>query len=210
MSLGAGRVVELGHELAVGGTGSGEFVAAFFELQPQVDDLLFLVGDLLVQGVDIGWGRRVPTHARPGRREPPTGAFQVLDAGAEPDGAFVRGEQVRLQRGSGDGRTSGVADSRFGLEGVDLFQQVAVPVDERPVDVGGAGDPGCADLGAFSGGAVEGGDDALSAAGGVGRCGTARPSGPPRSGSDGIWSANAIMRRRDTLGSGEGYQAARR
>jgi hypothetical protein len=86
-------VVELGHELAVGGTGSGEFVAAFFELQPQVDDLLFLVGDLLVQGVDIGWGsesRLTPGLVAESLRQ---ALFQVLDAGAEP----VGGEQVRLQ-----------------------------------------------------------------------------------------------------------------
>jgi hypothetical protein len=54
--MGSGRVVELGHELTVGGAGGGEVVIAFFELQPQVDGLLLQAGDLLVEGVDIGWG----------------------------------------------------------------------------------------------------------------------------------------------------------
>lgn len=40
------RVVELGHELTVGGAGGGEALVAFLELQAQVDDLLFQVGDL--------------------------------------------------------------------------------------------------------------------------------------------------------------------
>ena len=47
-------MVELGHELAVGGPGGGEFFALFLELQAQVDGLLFEVDDLLVQGVDVG------------------------------------------------------------------------------------------------------------------------------------------------------------
>lgn len=48
--------------------------------------------------------------------------FQVLDAGVEPDGAFVRGEQAGPQRGPGGGRASAVAGGWFGLEGVDLLQ----------------------------------------------------------------------------------------
>ena len=55
-------VVELGHELAVGGAGGGEVLVAFLELQAQVDGLLFEVGDLLVEGVDVG-GRAEPGFA---------------------------------------------------------------------------------------------------------------------------------------------------
>jgi hypothetical protein len=47
-------VVELGHELAVGGAGGGEVLVAFAELEAQVGGLLFEVGDFLVQGVDVG------------------------------------------------------------------------------------------------------------------------------------------------------------
>ena len=55
----------------------------------------------------------------------------------------------------------GVAPARWcGLEGVDLVEQVAVPVKEAAVDAG-AGDAGCADLGAVGGGAAQYGDDTL-------------------------------------------------
>ena len=49
-------MVELGHELSVGGAGGCEVLIAFLELQPQVKDLLFQMGDLLVEGVDVGRG----------------------------------------------------------------------------------------------------------------------------------------------------------
>ncbi len=86
-------MVELGHELAVGGAGSGEVVIAFFELQPQVGGLLLEVRDLLVESVDIGWGTE--SGLAPGMVTERLGQalFQVLDSGAEPDGAFVSGEQ---------------------------------------------------------------------------------------------------------------------
>ncbi len=97
-------MVELGHELAVGGAGGGEFFAAFFELQPQIDDLLFQVGDLLVEGVDVGWGAESGLVPRLFAKSLGQAFFQVLDAVVEPDSAFVSGEQVCLQRGSGDRR----------------------------------------------------------------------------------------------------------
>ena len=53
------RGVELGHELAVRGPGRGQVLALFFELEPQVDDLLPQLADLLVEGVDVG-GRGEP------------------------------------------------------------------------------------------------------------------------------------------------------
>ena len=47
------------------------------------------------------------------------------------------GEQVGLQRGGGDGRAGGAAaGGRGGLEGMDLAEQVAVPVEEAAVDRG--------------------------------------------------------------------------
>jgi hypothetical protein len=126
-------VVELGHELSAGGTGSREVFVAFLELELQVEDLLFQVGDLLAEGVDVGGGAE-PGLA-PGLVAESFGQafFQVLDAGGEPDGAFVCCEEISLQRGPGDSGTGAVAGGRFGLEGVDLLQQVAVPVEEGPV-----------------------------------------------------------------------------
>ena len=55
-------MVELGHELAVGRACGGEVLVAFFELEAQVDGLLLEVGDLLVEGVDVG-GRAEPGFA---------------------------------------------------------------------------------------------------------------------------------------------------
>ena len=49
-------VLMSGHEFAVGGAGGGEVFVAFVELQTQVDDVLFELGDLLVEGVDVGGG----------------------------------------------------------------------------------------------------------------------------------------------------------
>lgn len=50
-----GGRVEAGHEFAVGGAGGGQVLVAFVELQPQVDGLLFQLGDALVERVDVGW-----------------------------------------------------------------------------------------------------------------------------------------------------------
>ena len=111
--------------------------------------------------------------------------FQLPDAGVQPDGALVGGEQVGLQGGPGDGGPGAAAGGRRpGFEGVDLLEQVAVPVEEGAVHRGGAGDAGHADLGAVGGGPVERGDDALAAAGGVGLAALHHgpgPAGSPRS-----------------------------
>ena len=68
------------------------------------------MGDPLVECVDVDRGSE-PGLA-PGLFAEGLGQsfFQVLDSGVEPDGAFVGGEEVGLQR-------------------VDLLQQVAVPVE---------------------------------------------------------------------------------
>jgi hypothetical protein len=57
--------------------------------------------------------------------------LELPNSCGEADGAFVRGEQVGLQRGSGDGRAGLVAGGGWGgFERVDLGEQVAVPVEE--------------------------------------------------------------------------------
>jgi hypothetical protein len=91
--------IELGHELAVGCAGSGEFAVAFLKLEPQIGGL----------------------------------PFERDDTGAEPEGAFVGGEQVGLQRCPGDGRAGGAGSGRAGLGGVDLAEQVAVPRASVPM-----------------------------------------------------------------------------
>ena len=108
--------VDAGHQFAVGGAGSGEVVVAFGELQAQVDGLLFEVGDLLVEGVDVGRGTEAglaPGVLAEGFGE----AFlQLLDTRVEPDRAFVGGEQVGLQWRPHDFRRIFVTDAiRSGL-----------------------------------------------------------------------------------------------
>jgi hypothetical protein len=128
-------VVELRHELAVGGPGGVEVLVAFVELEPQVGCLLFEVGDFLVEGVDAGGGTE-PGFA-PGLLAERLGEpfLELPGAGCEPQGAFVGGEQVCLQGRSGDTWPWHVAcDWRGGFEGVDFLQQVAVPVEEGAVD----------------------------------------------------------------------------
>src|SRR6266516_1597360 len=124
MSPAACRGVELGHEFAVSSPGGGEFLVAFFQLEPQVGDLLLEVGDLVAEGVDVG-----------GRAEHLGQAvFELLDTGLEPDRPLVGGEQVGLQRCPGDGRAGSFAGGRRGgFERVDLAEQVAVPVEEGAV-----------------------------------------------------------------------------
>ena len=89
--------VDLGHELAVGCAGCGELVAAFFELEAEVGGLLFEMGDLLAEGVDVGGGAEpgfLPGLLAESFGEP---FLELLDAGAEAGRAFVGGEQVGLQ-----------------------------------------------------------------------------------------------------------------
>ena len=107
MSSRPGWCVESGHEFAVGGAGGGEVFVAFVELLLQVEVVLFELGDALVEGVDVGWGAE-PGLA-PGLFAERFGEpfLELLDAGVEPGGAFVGGEQVGLQRGAGD-RGAGV------------------------------------------------------------------------------------------------------
>jgi hypothetical protein len=163
------RGVELCHELAVGGPGRGEVVIAFGDLEPQVDGLLLVVGELLIEGIDVG-GRAEPGFAPCLLAERLGQPFlELVDAGVEPDGAFVGCEQVGLQRGAGDGRAgSGGRSRRDGFKSVDLGEQVAVAVKEGAVHCRCAGDARDAYLGAVCVSAVERGDDTLAAPCGVG------------------------------------------
>ena len=56
VSSGVSGGVQLGHEFAVGGARGGEVLVAFFELEAQVDDLLFEVDYLLFELVDVVGG----------------------------------------------------------------------------------------------------------------------------------------------------------
>ena len=108
----SGCCVESGHEFAVGGAGCGEVFVAFVELLLQVEVVLFELVDALVEGVDVGRGAEpglAPGPFTEGLRQP---FLEVLDSGVEPGSAFVGGEQVGLQRGSGDRRAGAWIFSR--------------------------------------------------------------------------------------------------
>jgi hypothetical protein len=91
-----GWCVESGHEFTVGGAGGGEVFIAFVELLLKVEVVLFELADALVEGVDIGGGAE-PGLA-PGLFTERLGEplLELADAGVEPGGAFVGGEQVGL------------------------------------------------------------------------------------------------------------------
>jgi len=90
--------VELGHKLPVGGAGCGQVAVAFFELEPLVGDLLLQVGDFLVQGVDAGGGAEAGLAPGLLTEYPGEAFFELLDAGGEPDGAFVGAETFLAAR----------------------------------------------------------------------------------------------------------------
>src|SRR5580692_1902997 len=161
--------VELGHELAVGCSCRGEVVVAFFDLEAEVDGLVLEMGDFPGERVDVGGGAEPgfpPCLLAEGLGEP---FLELLYAGGQAGCALVGGEQVCLQRFPCDGRAGrGSGCGRGGFEGVDLGEEVTVPVEEGAVDVRGACDGGDADLGAVGGCLADRGDDALTPAGGVG------------------------------------------
>ena len=128
-------LVELGHQLAVGGACGCEFVAAFFELQAQVGGLLLIVGDFLVERVNVGGGTETGFSPRLFAERIGQALFELPDPSAEPDSALVGGEQVCLEGCAGDGGSCGSpGGGRGGFGCVDLLEQVAVPVEEGPVD----------------------------------------------------------------------------
>jgi hypothetical protein len=47
--------VELRHQLSVRSPGSDELIAAFLELPAETDDLLLVVGELLLEAADVVW-----------------------------------------------------------------------------------------------------------------------------------------------------------
>ena len=156
MSSGWPGCVEPGHEFAVGGACGGEVLVAFFELQPQVDDVLFEGDDLLFELVDVVGGAE--SGLAPGVLAEQFGqaGLELVGAGGHAGAALLGGEQVGLQGGAGDRGPAAGGVGWLGFGGVDLFEQVAVAVEEGAVDPGGAGDAGDADLFAAGDGGVRG------------------------------------------------------
>ena len=93
---GGREAVELGHEFAVGGAGGGEFVVAFFELEPQVDGLLFERDDLLLELVDVVGGAEAGLAPGLFAEQFGEALFELVDPGGEADAALLGGESGRL------------------------------------------------------------------------------------------------------------------
>ena len=89
----------------------------------------------------------------------------MLDAGGQARGAVLGSEQVGLQGCAADCGSDAGSIRWLGFEGVDLFEQVAVAVEECAVDSGLAGDAGDADLLAAGRRSVECFENTLAAAG---------------------------------------------
>lgn len=92
-----GWCVESGHEFAVGRPGCGEVFLAFVELLLKVEVVLLELADALVEGVDIGAGAEPGLAPRLFTERFGKPLLQLLDARAEPGGAFVGSEQIGLQ-----------------------------------------------------------------------------------------------------------------
>ena len=72
--------------------------------------------------------------------------LELMDAGSQAGGALLCGEQVGLQGSTADGGPGAGYCRWLGPGSVELFEQVAVPVEERAVDSCAAGDAADADL----------------------------------------------------------------
>lgn len=93
-------------------------LSACLELRPNVDDVLLESDDVLVEMVDVGGCAQ--TGLAPGLLAERLGKSpdQMLDASGEPDGTFVGGEQVGLQRRATDDRSDAEGVGWLGFSGV--------------------------------------------------------------------------------------------
>ena len=137
-----GWCVESGHEFAVGGAGCGEVFLAFGELVLKVEVVLFELADALVECVDVGGGTESGFAPRVFAERLAQSLLQLMDAGVEPGGSFVRGEQIRLQRCSCDRGADVVTGYWICLQRMDFLHQVTMPIKEGAVDSSGASDSG--------------------------------------------------------------------
>lgn len=95
-------------------------------------------------------------------------ALKLADAGGQAGGSLLGVLQVGLQRGAARGGPGSREGRCVCLDHMDLFEQVAVTVEERPVDADGAGDAAGADLLSGGGGSADGLGDTGPPAGGIG------------------------------------------
>lgn len=163
--------VEFCNEVAVGGSGGGEFVVAVLKFLAEVEDLLLELTELgsklfgFVAAPDAAVSEDFVAE---GFGEP------AVEFGVLASEAFVlvaEVGEVGVQRS--------LADRRGGRAGVGCFRagddpgaQVMVAVEEGPVDACCAGDGGDGELFSGSGEFVERGEDSLAAVGAVSSAGS--------------------------------------
>lgn len=147
-SCGAGhpvRGVETSDEFTIRGAGGVEFFGALFELKAQIDNLLFKSGDLLVELVDVVGGADpgFPPGllAKCGREA----VFELLDPCGQSGCSLLSVEQIGLQRGSAHTARRQLVGG-LGCGSVDLFEQVAVAIEEAAIHASGLGDRADSDL----------------------------------------------------------------
>lgn len=110
---------------------------------------------------------RVLLRARFVRRVVRTGVFELLVSGGEPLAALLRGEQVGAQRLPADRRSGSGGVGWLCRDGVEVFELVAVAVEECAVDSGAAGDDSGGQIVAGGDGRGDGSQYPVAAAGGV-------------------------------------------
>lgn len=137
--------VEPGHHFAVGGPRGAQFLGAVIDLKSKIHDLLFEFGDASLQLVDVVG--RADAGFSPGFLAECGGEvfLELLNPGGQPGGSLLGVEQVGLQRCPGDRGVRWVKNG-FGCSGMDLVEQIAVPVEEAAIDSRGFGDRADADF----------------------------------------------------------------
>jgi hypothetical protein len=138
--------VDGGHEFAVGGAGGGKVLVAFLELETLVDDVLFKGDDPLFELLDVVGCAE--SGLAPGLLTAQVGQarLEVLGACGHAGVALLGSQEVGLQRGPADRRPAARGVWRLGLGGVELFEKVAVAVEEGAVNRAARAIPLDADL----------------------------------------------------------------
>jgi hypothetical protein len=143
----AGAVVEFGHHPPAGFPGGGEFLVAFFERAPQIEDLLAELFHLFLEGSGVRRGAEPGALADLGAEEFGQAFFEAAGVVFEAAVAFAQVGVVGQQRAAADAGGPGWAAGGWVFGGGDDGgAQVGVAVDERPVHPGSGGDRRDGDL----------------------------------------------------------------
>jgi hypothetical protein len=121
-----------------------------------------LQGSVLVEGVDVCGGTQSGFAPRLFAERFGKSLLQLMDAGVEPGGSFVSGEQIRLQRRSCDGGAGVLVGYWIWLAAHGFSSSGHIAGREGAVDSGGASNSGRGDRVTCRSGLVECGQHALT------------------------------------------------